>query len=88
MSLFRVTVEYLLNDTPNTATLEEDFLVEAANVQMAKYFYHKYTHDNYGDVSRTQEDDHIHGIGDTFEHSIKEISATDYASGMSALRRL
>jgi len=89
MTVFNVTVEYEVENPQTNATLEEEFLVEADGVQMAKYFYHKYTHDNYANVSRSQEDDHIHGVGDSFKHSIKEITRTDYAGeSFTALRRL
>jgi hypothetical protein len=89
MSLFRVTVEYGIEEVANAApVMSEDFFVQAEDVQMAKYFYHKYTHENYTSVDRSEEIDHIHGIGETLEHGIREIAEVDYVNGLSHLRKV
>ncbi len=89
MSLFRVTVEYELDNTKsNAGAYIEDFCINASDVQMAKYYYHKFTHENYSDVSRIQEDEHIHGINDVINHTLTEIAEVEYVNGLSPLRQV
>ncbi len=89
MSLFKLTVEYKTshNDT-NFGNFIEYFWVKAKDVQYAKYYYHKYTHENYTDVNRALEDEHIHPISDDTEHSIREIAEVDYVNGWTHISQV
>jgi len=89
MSLFKLTVDYEMshNDSP-VGNFTEDFWVDAKDVQYVKYYYHKYTHENYTDVSRALEEMHVHPIADDIQHSIREIAEVDYINGLSHLRQV
>lgn len=89
MSLFRVTVEYELENTKsNAGAYIEDFCINASDAQMAKYYYHKFTHENYSDVDRNEEESHIHGINNVIRHSLREIAEVEYVNGLSPLRQV
>jgi len=89
MTMFKLTIDYEMSHNDTTVgNFTEDFWVKAKDVQYAKYYYHKYTHENYTDVNRMLEDEHIHPIADDREHSIREIAEVDCINGLSHLRQL
>jgi len=56
---------------------QNTFGVFAKDEQFAKEKFHRYTHENYRDVNRSKEDEHIHFLGDELTQmlvSIEEVS--------------
>ena len=76
MSKYIATVRYEVG----IATMEEEFAVRAKGRQYVKEQYHRYTHENYGNlVSREFEDFHRHqSVGEgIFEHRLVDIRPVD-----------
>jgi|APHM01.1.fsa_nt_gi hypothetical protein len=88
MSLYKIAVEFAVSPSPAIGSnFVQEFWVSAQDKQYAKYFYHKYTHENYENVNRAEEDKHRH-LCENLEHSVREITEVDYVNGLPNLRRL
>lgn len=87
MSKYIVEVRYDIG----WSSMVEEFAVRAKSAQHAKEQYHRYTHENYDDVSREFEDSHFHQIGSaSFSHSLLDVRPVDGAElyGLPPIREL
>ena len=74
MSKYIATVRYDIEQL----SVEVEYSARAKGIQYVKEQYHRYTHENYADVSRESEDEHTHPISDeSFQHTLVDITPVD-----------
>jgi len=91
MTLYKATVEYDVTNSggEKVGAFSDEFFASADNEQYVKEQYHRFTHQNYIDVNRRQENDHIHPVGSgEVAHTLVEIQAVDYINGLTPLSRV